>query len=407
MQYLCNNMPPSRDRNGGWPMRELLPGNYAIAEAVRLAKAQLIPAYPITPQTPIYEKLSEMEAQGTLPGIMVRVESEHSAMAMCISASLTGARVFTATSSQGLALMHEMLHYASGNRAPIVMGCVNRVLAVPWSFGSDQTDTLAQRDTGWMQFYCEDNQEAFDTIIQAYKISEAVMLPSMVIIDAFFNSHFIEPMEVPDQDMIDRFLPQAALPERFDLDNPTFVSNVVTAGSQFVPFRKTGFADMEKAKAVIKEVDKEFEEFFGRGYGMVEAVRTEDAQLVLVTSGSMTSTARVVVESLRDKGLKVGLLKIKAFRPFPSEEIKSVLQGVDKVAVVDRNISLGKEGIFCQELKSALYNSKVRPPVYGYIAGLDGLDVSPETLEGIAREVMDKEEPNDLPVWIGGSQDGK
>ncbi|HQP56210.1 MAG TPA: hypothetical protein PLN83_08875 [Syntrophorhabdus sp.] len=384
-------------------MRELLTGNYAIAEAVRLAKAQLISAYPITPQTPIYEKLSEMEAQGTLPGIMVRVESEHSAMAMCISASLTGARVFTATSSQGLALMHEMLHYASGNRVPVVMGCVNRVLAVPWSFGSDQTDTLAQRDTGWMQFYCEDNQEAFDTVIQAYKISEIVMLPSMVIIDAFFSSHFIEPMEVPDQVAVDRFLPKAALPERFDIENPTFVSNVVTAGSQFVPFRKKGFDDMENAKTVIKKVDKEFEEHFGRRYGMVEAVQTEDAQLVLVTSGSMTSTARVAVDSLRNKGLKIGLLKIKTFRPFPSGEIKSALQGVAKVAVVDRNISLGNEGIFCQELKSSLYNSDIRPPVYGFIAGLDGLDVSPDTLEGIAMEVMGKDEPNDLPVWIGGS----
>lgn len=381
-------------------MRELLSGNYAIAEAMRLAKVQLIPAYPITPQTPIYERLSEMEAQGILPGIMVRVESEHSAMAMCISASLTGARVFTATSSQGLTLMHEMLHYASGNRVPIVMGCVNRVLAVPWSFGSDQTDTLAQRDTGWMQFYCEDNQEAFDTVIQAYKISETIMLPSMVIIDAFFNSHFIEPMEVPEQGMIDRFLSQAALPERFDIKNPAFVSNVVTAGAQFVPFRKTGFEDMEKAKAVIKEVDKEFKEHFGRGYGMVESLHTEDAQLVFVTSGSMTSTARVAVDSLRKKGLKIGLMKIKTFKPFPSEEARSALQGVGKVAVIDRNISLGKGGIFCQEVKSALYNSKIRPPIHGYIAGLDGLDVSPEILEDIAMEAMNKEEPDDMPVWV-------
>jgi pyruvate/2-oxoacid:ferredoxin oxidoreductase alpha subunit len=384
-------------------MRELLSGNHAIAEAVRLAKAQLIPAYPITPQTPIYERLSEMEAQGTLPGIMVRVESEHSAMAMCVSASLSGARVFTATSSQGLALMHEMLHYASGNRVPVVMGCVNRVLAVPWSFGSDQTDTLAQRDTGWMQFYCEDNQEAFDTIIQAYKISEAILLPSMVVIDAFFNSHFIEPMDVPDQDLIDQFLPQAMLPDRFDVENPAFVSNVVTSSSQFLPFREASFADMEKAKTIISEVDREFEEQFGRGYGMVEAVHTEDAQLVLVTSGSMTSTARMAIDSLRKGGLKIGLLKIKAFRPFPSKEVESALQSVAKVAVIDRNISIGKEGIFCQELKSALYNSTVRPPIYGYIAGLDGLDVSPEILEGIALEVLNKEGPNDLPIWIRGS----
>jgi pyruvate/2-oxoacid:ferredoxin oxidoreductase alpha subunit len=384
-------------------MRDLLSGNYAIAEAVKLARAQLIPAYPITPQTPIYERLSEMESQGTLPGIMVRVESEHSAMAMCIAASLAGVRVFTATSSQGLALMHEMLHFASGNRVPVVMGCVNRVLAVPWSFGSDQTDTLSQRDTGWMQFYCEDNQEAFDTVIQAYRISEATLLPSMVIIDAFFNSHFIEPMDVPDQHLVDLFLPQAKLPERFDLDDPAFVSNVVTSGSQFLPFRETAFIDMEKAKEIIRDVDREYGAQFGRGYGMVESVQTKDAELVLVTSGSMTSTARMAIDGLRMKGFKVGLLKIKAFRPFPSKEVEGALQNIPKVAVIDRNISLGKEGIFCQELKSALYNSTARPRVYGYIAGLDGLDVSPEILEGICLEALDKEMPDHLPIWVKGN----
>jgi pyruvate/2-oxoacid:ferredoxin oxidoreductase alpha subunit len=384
-------------------MKELLSGNYAIAEAVRLAKAQLIPAYPITPQTPIYERLSEMESQGTLPGIMVRVESEHSAMAMCISASLTGVRVFTATSSQGLALMHEMLHYASGNRAPVVMGCVNRVLAVPWSFGSDQTDTLSQRDTGWMQFYCEDNQEAFDTVIQAYKISETVLFPSMVIIDAFFTSHFIEPMEVPEQSLVDLFLSQVKLPERFDIENPAFVSNVVTNASDYSRFREIGFKDMKRAKSVIKEVDDEYRKVFGRGYGMVEAVDTEDAELVLVTSGSITSTARVAVDLLRKKGFKVGLLKIKTFRPFPADETEVVLKGVAKVAVVDRNISIGKEGIFCQELKSALYNSDTRPLIYGYIAGLDGTDVSPETLESIVVDALNKDMPDKVPVWLRGN----
>ncbi|OPY71048.1 MAG: Pyruvate synthase subunit PorA [Syntrophorhabdaceae bacterium PtaU1.Bin034] len=383
-------------------MRELLSGNYAIAEAVKMTKAQLIPAYPITPQTPIYERLSEMESRGELPGTMVRVESEHSAMAMCISASLGGVRVFTATSSQGIALMHEMLHFASGNRVPVVMGCVNRVLAAPWSFGSDQTDTLSQRDTGWMQFYCEDNQEAFDTVIQAYRISEATLLPSMVIIDAFFNSHFIEPMEVPDQADIDLFLPSPALPERFDLDNPAFVSNVVTAGTQFFPFRQAAFQDMENARGVIREVDEEYKAQFGRGYGMVEAVRTDDAELVLVTSGSMTSTARVALDGLRAKGYNVGLLKIKVFRPFPKIEIRNILQNVKKVVVIDRNISLGKEGIFCQELKSAIVNSKAMPQVYGYIAGLDGVDVSPEIIEGICMDVSNKETPDDLPVWVRG-----
>jgi pyruvate/2-oxoacid:ferredoxin oxidoreductase alpha subunit len=382
-------------------LRKLLSGNYAIAEAVRMAKAQLIPAYPITPQTPIYERLSEMEFQGILPGIMVRVESEHSAMAMCISASLAGTRVFTATSSQGLALMHEMLHYASGNRVPVVMGCVNRALAVPWSFGSDQTDTLSQRDTGWIQFYCEDNQEAFDTVLQAYKVSETVLFPSMVVIDAFFNSHFIEPMDMPEQDLVDRFLPQGMIPERFNMDEPAFVSNVATSAADYSRFRARGFRDMEKATAVVKEVDEEYRTIFGRGYGIMEAVQTEDAEIVLVTSGSMTSTARVAVKAMRDRGLKVGLLKMKTFRPFPAIEAAEALKGVKKVAVVDRNISIGKEGIFCQELKSALYNSSVRPLIYGYIAGLDGLDVSPGTLENVVVSALEKDEPDISPVWVG------
>jgi len=382
-------------------MRELLTGNYAIAEAVRLCRVQLVAAYPITPQTPIYERLSNWESQGRLGGVMMRMESEHPAMAACISASLTGVRVFTATSSQGLALMHEMLHFASGNRAPIVMACVNRALAVPWAFGSDQTDTLSQRDTGWIQFYCEDNQEALDTVIQAYRVSEEVLLPSMVVIDGFFTSHFLEPVEVPDQSLVDQFLPPVDIPRRFDVEDPRYVANVVSP-PQYFHFRQRSFRDMERAKAVIQEVDQGFKEVFGRGYGLIEAVDVEDAEVVLVTSGSIASTARVAIRSLRDRGERAGLLKIKTFRPFPSKEVRHVLRGVPKVAVVDRNISMGKEGIFCQELKAALYALDARPAVFGYIAGLGGTDVSPEVLEEIVIATLRKDEPEDVPVWIPG-----
>jgi pyruvate/2-oxoacid:ferredoxin oxidoreductase alpha subunit len=381
-------------------MKQLLSGNYAIAEAVRLARVQFVAAYPITPQTPIYEKLSEMENEGRMTGMMMRTESEHSAMAACISASLTGVRTFTATASQGLALMHEMLHFASGNRAPIVMANVNRVLAVPWAFGSDQTDSLSQRDTGWLQFYCEDAQEALDTVIQAYKIAEAVMLPVMVCIDGFFTSHFIEPMEIPDQEAIDAFLPEVSIPNRFDIHNPAYVSNVVSP-DQFMQYRKRSFQDMEEAKARIRKTDLAYQQVVGRGYGMVEAVETDEAEIVLVTSGAMTSTARVAIESLRSKGVKAGLLKIKAFRPFPWQEVQEALKGVPRVAVIDRNISIGKEGIFCQELKAALYPLEQRPLITGYIAGLCGADVSPEMLEEIVEETLQKNEPMNLPVWVG------
>ncbi len=384
-------------------MKQLMSGNYAVAEAVRLARVQFVAAYPITPQTPIYEKLSEMENQGTLTGMMMRTESEHSAMAACISASLTGVRTFTATASQGLALMHEMLHFASGNRVPVVMVNVNRVLAVPWAFGSDQSDSLSQRDTGWMQFYCEDGQEALDTVIQAYKIAESVFLPVMVCIDGFFTSHFIEPLELPDQASVDAFLPRVNIPNRFDIHNPAYVSNVVSP-IEFMQYRQKSFEDMEKAKSLIREIDQDYGRVFGRGYGMIEAVDTVNAEIVLVTSGAMTSTARVAVQSLRDKGVRAGLLKIKTFRPFPWQEVQGVLRDVPRVAVVDRNISIGKEGIFCQELKAALYPLERRPRITGFIAGLCGADVSPEMLEEMAIEALNKKKPEPMPVWVKSGQ---
>jgi pyruvate/2-oxoacid:ferredoxin oxidoreductase alpha subunit len=384
-------------------MKILLQGNYAVAEAVRLARVQLVAAYPITPQTPIYEKLSDMENEGTLPGIMMRTESEHSAMAACIAASLTGVRTFTATASQGLALMHEMLHFASGNRVPIVMCNVNRVVAVPWAFGSDQSDSLSQRDTGWLQFYCEDAQEAFDTVVQAYRIAEQVLLPVMVAIDGFFTSHFIEPIEIPDQASIDAYLPSFNIPTRFNEEDPAYIANVVNP-EQYMGYRQRSFEDMEATRSVIKTANEEYQRIIGRGYDVVETVSTDDAEIVLVTSGAMTSTARVAIQSLRDKGLRVGLLKMKAFRPFPTQEVQEALKNVPKVAVIDRNISLGKGGIWCQELKAALYPLEHRPMVTGYIAGICGADVSPDMIEDMIVKALEREKPDDLPIWVRRDQ---
>jgi pyruvate/2-oxoacid:ferredoxin oxidoreductase alpha subunit len=384
-------------------MKILLQGNYAVAEAVRLARVQLVAAYPITPQTPIYEKLSDMENEGTLPGVMMRTESEHSAMAACIAASLTGVRTFTATASQGLALMHEMLHFASGNRVPIVMCNVNRVVAVPWAFGSDQSDSLSQRDTGWLQFYCEDAQEAFDTVIQAYRVAEQVLLPVMVAIDGFFTSHFIEPIEIPDQASIDAFLPSFSIPTRFNEADPAYIANVVNP-EQYMGYRQRSFEDMEKTRSVIQEANEEYQRIVGRGYGVVEAVNTDDAEIVLVTSGAMTSTARVAIQSLRDRGLKAGLLKMKALRPFPTREVQEILKNTPKVAVIDRNISLGKGGIWCQELKAALYSLDRRPEVTGYIAGICGADVSPDMIEDMVMKALEREQPDDLPIWVRRDQ---
>jgi pyruvate/2-oxoacid:ferredoxin oxidoreductase alpha subunit len=380
-------------------MKEFITGNHAVARAVRLCRTPLIAAYPITPQTPIYEKLSEWEASGELKGIMMRTESEHSAMASCIAASLTGVRTFTATSSQGLALMHEMLHFAAGCRVPVVMANVNRLLAAPWGFWADQQDSLSQRDTGWIQLYCENGQESLDSVIQAYKIAEQVFLPAMVCLEAFVVSHFMEPMEIPDQEQVDRFLPPLDLPHRFDIDKPGYLVPVVPP-ELYRKYKHMAQTSMNSVKEIADRVDSEFREEFGRGYGIVERVMLEDAEVVIVTAGSITSTARVAIKTLREQGHRVGLLKIRLFRPFPVEEIQQALIGKKRIGVVDRNNSLGSGGIFCQELRAALVHSPDRPMIFSYIAGVGGTDVDPEAIEKIALDVMKRSEPVDTPVWI-------
>ncbi|OGP53529.1 MAG: hypothetical protein A2Y65_11950, partial [Deltaproteobacteria bacterium RBG_13_52_11] len=374
-------------------------GNHAVAEAARMCRPQVVAAYPITPQTPIYEKLAEWDEAGELGGTMMRMESEHSAMASCLAASLTGARTFTATSSQGLALMHEMLHFASGCRTAVVMAIVNRTLAAPWAFWSDQTDSLSQRDTGWLQFYCEDNQESLDTVIQAFRIAEEVLLPVMVMLEANFISHFMEPVEVPEQELVDRFLPPVALPQRFDVDNPGYAVPVVTQ-NEFREYRKLTQEAMEYSLEVIQRVEKEFAAIFGRSYGLVEAVDCDDAELVILTTATITSTARVALAELRKEGLKVGLFKLRVFRPFPTAAIRAVLDHVPRIAVIERNLSAGREGIFCSEVKAALVNSPGHPRTQGYLSGLGGSNVSPELIKRIAHHALEADSVQDGPIWM-------
>jgi pyruvate/2-oxoacid:ferredoxin oxidoreductase alpha subunit len=380
-------------------MKDFMTGNHAVANAVKLCRTPFVAAYPITPQTAIYEKLSEWEASGLLKGIMMRTESEHSAMAACIAASLTGVRTFTATSSQGLALMHEMLHFAAGCRAPVVMANVNRLLAAPWGFWADQLDSLSQRDTGWVQFYCENGQEALDTVIQAYKIAEQVYLPVMISLEAFFVSHFMEVVDLPEQEQVDRFLPPIDLPHKFDIDKPGFLVPVVSS-ELYRKYKHMAQGSMDSVKDIAVKVDQEFKKEFGRDYGIVESIMVEDAEIVLVTAGSITSTTRMVIRDLRKQGHRIGLLKIRLFRPFPVEAARDALKGKKKIAVIDRNISLGSGGIFCQELRAALIHSPDHPLTYGYIAGVGGTDVTPEVIQKIALEVMNRSEPFDKPIWV-------
>ena len=374
-----------------------LTGNYAAAYGARLSRPRVIAAYPITPQSPIYEKLSEWDGKGELGGRMMRVESEHSAMAACISASLTGVRTFTATASQGLVLMHELLHFASGMRAPVVMVNVNRALGSPWSFWSEQTDSLSQRDTGWLQFYVADNQEALDTVIQAYKIAEAISLPAMVVLEAFYTSHFMEPVEVPDQNQVDAFLPPFEPPFKLDPNHPAGFCQTVTQ-NEYKKFRLTHQIAMENAVEVVESIDKEYEEQFGRGYGLFESYHLEDAETVLVTAGTIGSTAKVTIDALRAKGKKVGMLRMRLFRPFPKANLVEALGHARKIAVIDRNISLGQEGIFCEELKSALYSRVKETLVFGFVLGLGGTNVSPFHIEKVLSMTEKMEEAPLHPI---------
>lgn len=381
-------------------MKQVLEGSHAVSEAVRLAKVQVMSAYPITPQTHIVEALSEYCSDGTMNARFLCVESEHSAMAAVIGASSAGVRTFTATSSQGLALMHELLHWTSAARLPVVMAEVNRALAPGWNIWMDQTDSLAQRDTGWIQFYCEDGQEVLDTTLQAYRLAETVNLPVMVVLDAFFLSHTFEPVDIPDQKLVDRFLPPFSPRIALDTSDP-FAMGQMAPPNIYMEMRHDIQKAMEQVPDIFIKVEEEFREIFGRTYGMVEKIYCDDAQIIMVITGTAASTCRKVISDLRSQGEKVGMLKLKMFRPFPLNLMREHLGHIQKIAVVDRNFSFGASGIFAQEIRAALHNNQNHPPVFGYIAGLGGRDVTPEVLTEIYWKTKNSTAPIDESVWVG------
>jgi pyruvate/2-oxoacid:ferredoxin oxidoreductase alpha subunit len=377
-------------------------GNHAVSWGVLRSRVEVISAYPITPQTQVVEALSEMVADGSLPAQYVKVESEHSAMAACIGGSIAGARTFTATSAQGLALMHELLHWAAGGRLPVVMADINRAMAPGWNIWTDQNDSLSQRDTGWIQLYCETNQEVFDTTIQSFKLAESVNLPVMLILDAFFLSHTSEPVDVTEQEDVDRFLPKREATFKMDTTDPHAFGALVRPDA-YMEMRWHQQEAMHEARDVFRRVEDEWEELTGRRYGPVEAYRAEDADLLLVTSGTITSTARHVVDERRAAGEAVGLIKVKMFRPFPTTELRSLLGGVDRVAVLDRNISPGRGGIFAEEIRAALYDvpPEDRPTLFGYIVGLGGRDVTPPVIHDLIDDTRSKPGPEREDLWVG------
>jgi len=380
-------------------VKKVVTGNHAVSYGAMLSRVQVISAYPITPQTQIVELLSEMCASGALRAKFIKVESEHSAMAALIGASSAGARTFTATSAHGLALMHEMLHWAAGARLPIVMANVNRAMGPPWSVWTDQNDSLSQRDTGWMQIYCESNQEVLDTVIQSYRVAERVLMPAMLVLDAFVLSHTAEQIEIPDQALVDRYLPPYQPVYKLDVHDPRSFG-ALAPPEVYMELRYKMHQALEDSLTEWAQADAEFCELFGRRYGLIERYGADDADLIIVTSGTVTSTAREVIDEVRAEGHRVGLLKIRLFRPFPAQLVREALRGAQKVAVIDRNISFGMGGIFAQEIKSALYNAQERPPIFGFIAGLGGRDITPKVIREIIEYTESHDEPEDL-IWVG------
>lgn len=374
---------------------KVISANNAVAEAVKLAKPQVVPVYPITPQTSISEYLAKFVADGDLRAEYIRVESEHSAISAAVGASSTGVRVFTATSSQGMALMHEILFAAAGMRCPIVLANANRALSAPLSIWNDQQDSISERDTGWMQFYAENAQEALDAILIAYRVSEDpnVLLPCMVCVDGFILTHTVEPVDIPAIEDVERFLPKYTPTHAYlDPEKPMSIGTF-TDPNYYMEARYAMELAMEGSLEVIKKANQEFAEVFGREYDFVEPYQCDDAETIIVAMGSICGTIKAVVDNLRAKGEKVGLLKLRVFRPFPRDAIKEVLQNASKVAVLDKNISFGIGGVLYNEIKA-----QMDVDAYGFIVGLGGRDITPDHI----KEIIDKTKtPTRNVEWIG------
>jgi pyruvate/2-oxoacid:ferredoxin oxidoreductase alpha subunit len=370
---------------------QIITANTAAALAAALCRVQVIAAYPITPQTPVTEKLAELVEKGELEAEYLTVESEHSAMAAVVAASQMGARVFTATSANGLLYMHEMLHWAAGSRVPVVMACVNRGVGAPWTILNDQQDSIAQRDTGWIQLYCRNSQEVMDTLIQAFRIAEETLIPVMVCYDGFTLSHATTPVEIPAQKKVDRFLkpyrPQTLIAEgRYLNINPLILSEPrqdpegdLMPG--YMDLRHRLQQDLMAALEVIQDADRAYESVVGRAWGgVVWTYRMEDAQHALVSMGSLASESTLAADEMRRQGLRTGAVGVRAYRPFPGNALAKTLSQVETVAVFEKDISYGYKGALATDLKAALFDKDLRPRFASFVAGLGGRDVRPDQL---------------------------
>jgi len=374
-------------------VRKLLSGNEAAAYGAKLSRVEVIAVYPISPQTEIANLLAKMVYEGELNAKYVTPEGEHSVMQICAGASAGGARTFTASSSQGMAYMTEVLWMVPGLRLPVVMCVCNRSLSFPGKIKATHSDSLMHRDNGWIQLYCENSQEVLDTCIQAYKIAENkdVYLPVMFCQDAYTVTHTSIPVEIPDQKMVDEFLPPYK--HEYVYLDPNQLQEIIFGLEEEAEteFRYQMEEAMDNAKKVIREVDDEYGEMFGRRYGgLIEAYRCDNAEAVLITMGSITGTAREVIDEMRDNGKKIGLVKLRAFRPFPTEELRKIAEDVKAIGFVDRNFSHGSAvgGIGGIETTRALYNTKNKPLLLDFIIGIGGRDVTPLQVKYMAEKVL-------------------
>ncbi|MBP7653954.1 pyruvate ferredoxin oxidoreductase [Candidatus Dependentiae bacterium] len=393
----------------------LLTGNYAAAYAVKASGVQVVSAYPITPQSPVVETISEMVLKGELKSEFVPVESEHSAITVCISASAAGARVFTATSANGLMLMHEQLHWAAGSRVPIVMCCVNRGVSAPWTILNDQQDSISQRDTGWIQLYAEDNQEIYDTVIQAYRIAEQVYIPVMVCYDGFILSHSSMPVKIENTDKVSDFLPPYNPIIKLDSKSPRNVNPVVLADKRpdkknimhngYMEFRNHLASDLINSIEVIEKTNIEFYNSFGRKYcnGLFKNYNVEDAEHFIVTIGSLGSECKESIDILNSKSFKTGLINIKSYRPFPSEQLVNALKNAKTVTVFEKDISYGFDGAVAGDLKSAFYvhsKNSNKPVIQSVVCGLGGRNVSYKDIADTVIKVISGKLDYKKPYWL-------
>lgn len=379
-------------------------GDESVAYAAKQSDVDVVAAYPITPQTIIVERFSDYVANGEVQTEFVCTESEHSALTACLTASVTGARTFTASASAGLALMHEMLFVTSGCRAPVVMAIANRALSAPLNIHGDQSDTMAERDSGWIQLYAENAQEAYDSVIQAFKIGENtnILLPVIVGLDGFTLSHTLENVRALPDDAVLNFIGTRQLPNiqthdgktapfKLDPDNPMTMGPIVLPNYYF-EFKRQQEEAMKNALAWIQQVNKEYAELSGRSYGngLIDTYNLEDAEIAAVCLGSTAGTMRTIVDQVRKEGVKAGLLRLRTYRPFPAEEIRKALQNVKAVAVMDKSLSFGGNGgaVF-HEIRHALYDAKSHPYIVNYIYGLGGRDTHPQDLKRIYGDLQE------------------